>query len=463
LRQAIAGKVNLSSDQHTPPEASVLPTGLRPGESAGSRLLASNGPVLASQYSDMLAHEWRMRRRRVESSTHDFAHLQRTDQRIQAYLDAFSLLGPGGAASLHDRLHEALSEGELFALAAHALIVEDHSLAKACIGLVQAMPGFTQVFCAALEWIDWQGVEFALSLWPADDVLRQAIVLRAIAAHRRPLESSYVADCVPRLSDAPIVQLSALRCALATGEPGWAQQAPEMLTAPAPELRLAAAEAMLVFGDEATRAGALDVLLDLSWASGRVTGLATRELMTLGGRQAQELLDGLGDDPANLRQHIAAMGWSGVLAHVPRLASLLEEPGLARAAGAALTLITGSDPLADGWGADEPQQARPADTDSDFIPPNDSEAQLPRPDPAKFAAWWSAHHGHFQGTGRCLAGRPRSIDSLIAILREGRLAHRPQASWLLQLATRGARMAHLAPASRQASWINAMKESRQHG
>jgi uncharacterized protein (TIGR02270 family) len=455
--------VNLSFDQPTPPKTPILPADARLGESAGSRLLASSGQFLASQYSDMLAHEWRMRRLRSESTSHDFAHLRRTDQRIQAYLDGFALLGPGGATSLHDRLHEALSGGELFALTAQSLIVRDAALARACIGLVQAMPGFTQAFCAALEWVGWQAVEFALSLWPAEDVLRQAIVLRSIAGHSLPVEPSFVAGCVPRLFDAPFVQLSALRCALSTGEPGWAQRAPEMLTAPAPEVRLAAAEAMIVFGDEATREEAMEVLQDLALGSGRVASMATRELMTLGGRHAHELLEELGTDAAKRRQLVTAMGWSGDLAHLPRLISILEEPHLARAAGEALTLMTGSDPFSDGWAADEQQPAKPAIAASDAIPPRDPDAELPRPDPAKFAAWWTARHGNFQGMGRCLAGQPRSIDSMLAILRGGRLAHRPQASWLLQLATRGGRVENLAPVAMQVALINAMTEATKNG
>jgi len=50
---------------------------------------------------------------------------------------------------------------------------------------------------------------------------------------------------------------------------------------------------------------------------------------------------------------------------------------------------------------------------------------------------------------------------LTTVLRQGRLAHRPQASWLLQVARRGQGLAHLAPAPRQFAQINQITQPAQ--
>ncbi len=438
---------------------------LRPWISPGARLVQRSTRTLASHYSDALAFEWRQRRRRCESTAYDFAQLIRWDQRIEAYLKGFDLLGSVGVDQGLERLEDPITEGDLFSLTSQALIARHQRLMQACISLVQAMPHFSRAFHAALEWMDWSAVEFALGLWPFDDPLRQAVVLRSLASHVVHVEPGYAASSAPRLSTAPWVQLSALRCALSRGEPGWAMHAPDLVNAASHELQLAAAEALIVFGNQDQRLNALSVLRTLAvGGSGQVAMLATRELMTLGGAEAEHLLDALASDPARTRQHLAAMGWGGELACVPRLAEWLDSPEHRRAAAAALTTLTGSCPQRDGWAVETDGNTTKADPHSDHIPAGDPDVDLPSPDRAAFAGWWHEYQQTSHGTsGRRLAGRPREATHLLAILREGRLAVRPQAAWLLQVATRGRRLPHLAPARQQTAQIDHLMESDTRG
>ncbi len=48
--------------------------------------------LLAEQYSDMLAQDYRLRNMLLSSYHHDFSSLLQFDQRIQAYLDGMLLL-----------------------------------------------------------------------------------------------------------------------------------------------------------------------------------------------------------------------------------------------------------------------------------------------------------------------------------------------------------------------------------
>lgn len=432
--------------------------------SPGTRLLHASSQRLATHYGDMLAFEWRQRRRRCESTAHGFAQLRRWDERIQAYLNGFQLLGAAGIDPALDRLQDPVTEGEFFSLASQALVARHRGLLQACIGLVQALPHFSHAFHAALEWTDWSTVEFALTLWPVDDPLRQAAVLRSLARHDVEVDPAYVIDCAPRLSTQPMVQLSALRCALSRGESGWAWRAPDLVHADQPDLRLAAAESLIVFGDDAQRRGMLPVLRDLALGgSGRIAMLATRELMTIGGAESDQLLDALAADPTRIRQHLAAIGWCGDLTRVAVLAGWLDDPIHARAAGAAITTLTGSCPQDDGWALEPTIDPPAADPGSDRVPPTDPDADLPWPSRAAFARWWTARQTQRPAAGRQLAGRPREASHLLALLRHGRLASRPQAAWLLQVVSRGQRLPHLAPAPRQSALIDQLTETDPRG
>ena len=452
--------MNLASDDAvvgTCRPQSAVPTG-----TPGTRLLANSRAALGTHYCDVLAFEWRRRRRRAESVAFRFDHLKAWDARLASYLRAFRLLGPDGRQSIHERLGDPLSESELFAVAVSAICGRDRMLLRACIAMVQAMPNFSSAFNAALEWTEWEDVEFALALWPREDPLRQSFVLRSIAAHEVAIAPGYAADCAARLAPTPYVQLAALRCGLARGEAGWVANAPALFDATHAELRLAAVEALLVFGSDPERRDALARLRDLALGRGRVAMLATRALMPLQCGPAHQLLEALLGRPDRIRQLIAAMGWSGDLIHLPALVEWLADAAFARPAAAALTELTGSVPAADGWEAMSPV-ADDGGGVGDEAMPDDVDEGLPWPDAERFAAWWDARAGACPVGPRYLGGQPRSAATLLETLVDGRLSSRPQAAWLVQLSARGRRLGHLAPAFRQQELIDVIEEARGRG
>ncbi len=440
---------------------------------AGGALLRASATQLSTHYRDMLGFEWRQRRRRAESAVHTFAQLCEWDARMQACLEGFTHLERIDGLPLFDGLHEAVSEAELYALSCQASVGRHKDTLRACIGLVQALPNFKPAFSAAMQWLDWPSAEFALDLWPADDPARQALMLEAIAHHGLTGAPGEVARCVARLAETPAVQHGALRCALDSGIAEWAARAPDCTGSDDTEVRFAAAQALIVFGAEPLRHAALTVLRDLALGTSRVVMPASRELMTLGGTESHELLEALSADPPRQRQFVMALCWSGRLAHLPALIRLFDDPPVARLAGAAVSILTGSIAASDGWAVDPPHRlsassrAQPLegevpDAESDRLPSADPDADLPWPDQAAFERL-RVQMNLPTNDQRVIAGRPRTTEHLMRVLQAGQLATRPQAAWLLQVATRGRRLPHLAPAAHQQALMTQMTDGGPNG
>lgn len=440
---------------------------------AGGGLLDASAKQLSTHYRDMLGFEWRQRRRRAESAVHTFAHLREWDARMQACLDGFTHLERIGGPSSFDSFHETVSEAELFALTCQASIGRRKDALRACIGLVQALPSFKPAFSAAMQWLDWPRAEFALDLWPADDPARQALMLEAIAHHGLTGAAGGVTRCVARLAETPAVQHAALRCGLDSGIAEWALRAPDCIDSDDAEVRCAAAQASIVFGADALRRAALPVLRDLALGTTPIAMLAGRELMTLGGTESHELLEALAADPGRQRQFVMALGWSGRLAHLPALTRLFDDRAVARLAGAAASILTGSVAAEEGWATDPPHhlpggsktksfEDELPDAESDRLPSADPDAELPWPDRAAFERLLL--QAHLPTTEeRVIAGRLRTTAHLIGVLQEAQLATRPQAAWLLQVASRGRRLSHLAPAAHQQALMTQMIDGGRNG
>lgn len=118
-------------------------------------------PLLAEQYADMLAQDYRLRNVLLSSYHHDFSSLLQFDRRIQTYLDGMLLLEEETSEYLRGQLQERLSPGELFSVAAFAANTDDEFLLSGCLGLVQGMPRLLPSLLAVTSWMSE-----ASALWP---------------------------------------------------------------------------------------------------------------------------------------------------------------------------------------------------------------------------------------------------------------------------------------------------------
>lgn len=420
----------------------------------GARLIAGNLIDLSTHYFDLLALAWRRRSKQITSYHHDFKDLTDWDARILAYLEALVLLKHHSCPQGLERLSDPLPEEELFALNLLALTTRDTGLSQACVGLVQGMPRFLEPYAAALTWADWPACEDSLRRWPNDDESYQQLCLHALAHHDVALSPQQINSWIEGLSPQPRIRIAALRCAVWRGEAEWASQANQWLETAHPELRLAAAEALIVAGPTQDRRTMLPVLRDLALDSKHpaVSENAAQKLLTVPCTEGQELLEALADDVKRQRLYLESLGWTGDPRAVPLLSERLDHPSDARLAAAAIGTLIGSHPVRDGWQANEPPQApiqSQAPQAEDALPPPDPDAGLPWPDRELFSRWWQTRCDNWPTHRLYLGGRPREHAELRGILRQGVLAWRPQAAWHLQIVHRGRRFPWRAPAPRQ--------------
>jgi uncharacterized protein (TIGR02270 family) len=147
----------------------------------------------------------------------------------------------------------------------------------------------------------------------------------------------------------------------------------------------------------------------------------------------------LAANPAHIRLAVGAAGAIGDPVLVPWMISLMNELPLARVAGQSFTSITGVDLAYDNLEGKPPQgfEAGPSDDPKDESVAMDPDENLPWPDPALVAQWWSRHQREFHNGTRYLLGRPISVDWLQQVLRTGRQRQRAAAALELAIAQPG--------------------------
>jgi len=84
--------------------------------------------MLAEQYSDMLAQDFRLRNVLLSSYSHTFSDLAQFDQRMYAYQEGMMLLKEQSSDYLLRQLQEPLSAGELFSITLFATNANDEFL-----------------------------------------------------------------------------------------------------------------------------------------------------------------------------------------------------------------------------------------------------------------------------------------------------------------------------------------------
>lgn len=392
---------------------------------------------LVARYADLLAHGWKRRTGLLASRTRRFDDLLAADRLLLSYAEALAALGPAARGALHARRDAAvdtpLKPGEVFAIAYYALTVDDQVLVDNCGALAAAMPHLQGPMLAAIEWApDAPGARRATAS------LAPAARLRALASCRHWLAPGQ--DAV----DAIIAWVNTLKATPANvaayldylrhgGQGDGETSAMHYLPHPDPAVKLAAAQLLAAIPSAAAGSAraASAALTQLALAGdAAIRAGAVRTLAVCDAPNMPQVLAALAaDDP---RLHLMALGWHGDLGAVPVLYHHLDSPALARIAAAALTLLTGSDPVRDGWQLPPALGAakRLGATDADDADADD--AELPWPDRELFLAWWTRHYQGLDGQQRHLGGLPLTRQNLARQIQTAPLAWRPLIAQHLQ-------------------------------
>lgn len=415
-------------------------------------LIDSTQPQLADLHADALALGWQRRARLLDSAVRTFRDLLAADQRLARHQQALLLLGQAGRARLQSCLEEALTRGELFALACHALACQDEELTEASLALAQSMPHLQAPLLAAIEWQE----QLPGDIWL--DRLPSAIRLQALASgawrfRGDPDRLGAIYASLRKLEPTPEHIVAGLRLVCCVGDAHMARAAEHHLDHARPEVRLAAAQTLLSLGEPEAAGPAIETLRQLVGddAAADRQAQAMRTLALHAPVQALGALVRLdAASPSASRLFLLAQGWIGRVDAIPLLCDRLGDPAGGRLAAAAITLITGSEPQVDGWSAAAPaREAPPTDAAGDSLATADPDNELPWPSREGFAQWWARHGARFDPQQTYLYGQPVAPPALARILRHAPLAGRQLAAERLQRLTRGPLFQTQLPAMRQ--------------
>lgn len=397
------------------------PSGEPSAQSASSMLVGSTAAMLADHHADLLALAWRRRPQLLLNPLMDFADLETADDRLLASIDALATLGAPARSNLQDRLKEPLRPEDMFVIALFALATRDESLFEACMAIQAVLPDLGSPLIDAFRWA------------PASSMLRSYLERFPLATRLQLVGDRYrdFSGLVSRVLEAMKAVnepgegeiLSALDAVSFFGKVELAVAALSYLEHRSEAVRFAAAETLLVFGPPNEARRALDTMSELARSGDAVMAESVvRCLAVHAPDQVSEIASSL-DGRASKRAQIQIFGWTGRPDGIPALVGYLDDPQLARLAGASLLLLTGSDPARDGWLASSQRRIEPEGGD-DSMPAPDVDRALPWPNPEAFRTWWQKNEMRFDCSRRYILGRPIEEGWLAQVIRRGPLPWR---------------------------------------
>jgi len=386
---------------------------------------------LVEQYTDLLALGWRQRTAALDSWTETYQDLSERDERLEQFVGALQILGSRTAQVPVAETFATMMVGELFVYALDALRRQDFGRWDLMLEGARGEPHLGPAVESAVEWAP---AEF--SRWMSPDDRSMHLKIRAAALFgESPLPGSSVSRWTAAEAHSEASLSALLFFARHRGDLVLAERVGgEALEHALPEIRLAAAETLWGLRSARFASGAHGVLQQLVHEGGS-SGMAALPLLVSESALSMEALwseVGNGDT----RRCLLALGWSGEVDAISRLMEYLDEPPYARLAGAALRLITGSDPVEDEWqGAAFAVDAVGDEEGSVEIPLEDPDREHGWPSSEGFGQWWHNHRSDFAMGTRYFAGHPFGVDALRRVVRSGPLAWRAPAALRLQRLT----------------------------
>lgn len=387
-------------------------------------------PVLAEQYADMLALDFRARHTLLTSYSHNMGDLLAWDARMQAYIEGLLLLQNEACAYFDAQLASPLSRGDVFALGSFAAYSKNGALMDGCCRLAQAMPHFMSVMGHVIEWAPTNSI-----LWSCID---DYPALRLLANWLRP-DIRQAAQVRPAEIDGLLKQ-HVLTPALVYGMHGQSEYTTvlgALLQSADPRIIWGVLTAILTrhLPDGGLPVQAL--LCQLMQAKQADIRLQATQLSLLcTSHSHNDTLAFIEGHIGDVRLYIQAMGVSGSVLHINTLRQFLNIPEYARLSAASISMITGAFPEVAGWAnSAHPGKSAKPEIASGIIPNEDPDAALSWPDASAFDRWWQTHAHQFDRSTPYLGGYPATEAGLMNILQQGVMALRPLAALRLQQMT----------------------------
>lgn len=398
---------------------------------------------LVDQYADVLDLNWRRRSHLLRSHVVGFSALVNWDDRIRTSMAALKELGSCVRGPLRSRLNDPLLAGELFSIGLYGFLANDTELLQACDAIAQTLPHLQPAWCAAMQWA------------PSSNCLQQTIARLPVDQQMQVLglRRGEVADTAQQIqhlfehaNKAPM-NVQTIRAALtlirAMADDTRTNAASHFLSHQHAGVRLDAARVLLAMGSSKDqRRNSFDVLLSLVDADDAILRESAVQSLALHWDDTEAVRSGVTaalqrvanrcnqiDERDELaRLYLRMLGWLGSIDGIQVLMHHLNGPHR-RTAAVSLSLITGSEPVRDGWQGQPTEAQHPTkDAGDDLIPSIHPENGMLWPNASEFERWWAQNANRFDTKLRYFAGHPLSAALLEQTLWDCPLAWRPWAA-----------------------------------
>lgn len=387
----------------------------------------------------------------VRAPNIDLLHLGRYDERLEAALDGIAAAGEAGVRMSFEAL-ERLGVGEVFVAAFCAVRIGDPSALDRLVGIAEGSAAARTAVSSLLGWLPPQRVRGLIVAWlnRSASTPRQ-IAIAACAMHRVDPGAALVSAI--NAHEASLAQ----RALQAVGELGRADLLEHCIARMEdndPITSFQAARAAVLLGDRKRALSKLHADA-VRGGAGQRSAVA---LATLSGpiSRSRELVRQLGVAGAPVRLIIAAAALTGDAAVVPWLIRLMADRSLARAAGEALSVITGLDIAATRLNCDQaPVDGGPSENPHDDDVAVEEDENLPWPSEHKVSSWWRENGRKFNPGQQSFLGSAPSLEHLSKVLRTGTQRQRAIAATMNVLICPGKPSFNVAaPAKRQTALLS---------
>lgn len=393
---------------------------------------AANNPIIeevVDQYFGEAAFLWSQREAAVNSSIYSVQDLAYLDGRVEAHIDGLRVSGDYGWGLCEEGLDPA-DPGTVFA----ATVIAFESADKERMEMVMAA-GYESIsafraMVSGLGWMETQRFNSIIGGLVRHKSRKYRRLGIAACGVRRINPKSYLDQAVN--SSDLFLKAVALKTTGVLTRSDLLPRALEELHNEDHACRFAAAKSALLLGDRS----ALDTLGAFAQTDSAYTMPALEVALRLvDGQKARSWLQALAKNPAQRRNMLVAVGYTGDPAYVPMLLKQMESPEYARVAGESFAVITGVDFVFAGLNAVRPHgvQAGPNDDADDADVAMDQDEDLPWPDAERVAHWWQQNSGAFTPGVRYLSGSPVSPEVCIEVLKNGNQRMRKAAALELAL------------------------------
>lgn len=406
---------------------------------------------ILAQHAEEAAFIWQLRDQSLDAPHITLSDLSRHDERLEAHLDGLRIAGEAGWTLLRSKLEDG-EAGEIFVAAATAFESGKEDWIADVVKFGTKSRQLSRGLISALAWLPLPLVEKRIRMMLSVDVapVRRA-GLAAMALHRQYSSQALLAGVI---DDDLGLRARALKAVGELGVVDALAAVRESFNSEDPDCRYSAAWSAALLSADMSAISVLRSLVESDFHNRHEALQILLRRMQVAA--AKSWLGKLAQNPMWLRTVAIGIGILGEPSGVPWLIEQMKTPPLARVAGEAFTMISGRWLDDAGLASEQPEgfEAGPTENPEDDDVAMDIDENLPWPDSAKIAAWWSKHRSEFSPGTRYLVGKPITQEWLSEVLKSGRQRQRMAAALELAILQPGKPLFEVrAPGFRQQQWL----------